>query len=221
MNHQPVCDKEEFSLATHNVYFWAGPVRHNVCPAIGPTGSIALISTNNLSIQSLTKAVFSFFKIPKNLQDSPSHRIFGRMHGVLNIGKKNNQLHSLSVNVETNLLSLVSLWLDKFYQITTKSATEILPQLLHHLNTTEVDMHPIHDYTWTVDGRSQTSLSELQRPWWATDGSIHRYRGHTWLGSRSVAAALAALLHGNRGSSLLLTLLGRARNGMARTRLCR
>jgi hypothetical protein len=36
------------------------------------------------------EAVFTSFKIPKILQDSPSHRIFGRMHGVLNIGKKNN-----------------------------------------------------------------------------------------------------------------------------------
>jgi hypothetical protein len=42
----------------------------------------------------------------------------------------------LSINVETNLLSLVSPWLDKFYQITTKSATKTLHQLLHHLNTT-------------------------------------------------------------------------------------
>jgi hypothetical protein len=32
-------------------------------------------------------------------------------------------LHSLSVNVGTNLLSLVSPWLDKFCQITTKDAT--------------------------------------------------------------------------------------------------
>jgi hypothetical protein len=44
----------------------------------------------------------------------------------------------LSINVETNLLSLVSPWLDKFYQITTKSATGILHQLLHHLNTTDI-----------------------------------------------------------------------------------
>jgi hypothetical protein len=28
------------------------------------------------------------FKLPKILQDSPSHRIFRRMHGVLNVGKK-------------------------------------------------------------------------------------------------------------------------------------
>jgi hypothetical protein len=34
------------------------------------------------------EAVFSSFKIPKILQDSPSHRIFGHMHGALNIGKK-------------------------------------------------------------------------------------------------------------------------------------
>jgi hypothetical protein len=35
-----------------------------------------------------TKAVFSSFKISKILQDSPSHQIFRRMHGALNIGKK-------------------------------------------------------------------------------------------------------------------------------------
>jgi hypothetical protein len=35
-------------------------------------------------------AVFTSFKIPKILQDFSSHRIFGRMHEVLNIGKKNN-----------------------------------------------------------------------------------------------------------------------------------
>jgi hypothetical protein len=27
-------------------------------------------------------------KIPKILQDFPSHQIFGRMHGALNVGKK-------------------------------------------------------------------------------------------------------------------------------------
>jgi hypothetical protein len=36
------------------------------------------------------KAVFSSFKILKILQDSPSHRIFGHVHGALNIGKKTN-----------------------------------------------------------------------------------------------------------------------------------
>jgi hypothetical protein len=44
-------------------------------------------------------------------------------------------LYSLSVNVETNLLSLVSPWLDNFYQITTKSATGNLHTLYNHLNT--------------------------------------------------------------------------------------
>jgi hypothetical protein len=37
-----------------------------------------------------TKAVFRSLKLPKILQDSLSHRIFRRMHGVLNVGKKNN-----------------------------------------------------------------------------------------------------------------------------------
>jgi hypothetical protein len=39
---------------------------------------------------SRTSPVFSYFKIPKILQDSPSHQIFGRMHGILNVGKKDN-----------------------------------------------------------------------------------------------------------------------------------
>jgi hypothetical protein len=36
------------------------------------------------------QGAFSSFKVPKILQDSLSHRIFGRMHEVLNVGKKNN-----------------------------------------------------------------------------------------------------------------------------------
>jgi hypothetical protein len=47
-------------------------------------------------------------------------------------------LHSLSVNVETNLLSLVSPWLDKFCQITTKSATGIFPKKFWDLNKASV-----------------------------------------------------------------------------------
>jgi hypothetical protein len=35
------------------------------------------------------QAVFRSLKISKILQDFPSHRIFGRMHAVLNVGKKN------------------------------------------------------------------------------------------------------------------------------------
>jgi hypothetical protein len=34
------------------------------------------------------EGVFTFFKIPKILQDFSSHRIFRRMHEALNIGKK-------------------------------------------------------------------------------------------------------------------------------------
>jgi hypothetical protein len=41
-----------------------------------------------LSGSTTAKPVFSSFKIPKVLPDSPSHRIFGRMHEALNIGKK-------------------------------------------------------------------------------------------------------------------------------------
>jgi len=46
---------------------------------------------------------------PKTLQGSPSHRILRNLHGTLNIYKKGNQLQSLSVNHDTNLLSLVIL----------------------------------------------------------------------------------------------------------------
>jgi hypothetical protein len=36
----------------------------------------------------MNEGAFSYFKVPKILQDSPSHRIFGRMHEALNIDKK-------------------------------------------------------------------------------------------------------------------------------------
>jgi hypothetical protein len=36
------------------------------------------------------KALFSSSKILQNFSDSPSHRIFRRMHGVLNIDKNKN-----------------------------------------------------------------------------------------------------------------------------------
>ena len=48
----------------------------------------------------------------KKFQDFPSHRIFEHIHEVLNIVLKNNQLYSLAVNDEMNLLSLISLRLD-------------------------------------------------------------------------------------------------------------
>ena len=47
--------------------------------------------------------------VPKNFQDSPSHRIFGHMHRALNVVLKNNQLHSLVVIDEMNLMSLINL----------------------------------------------------------------------------------------------------------------
>jgi len=45
----------------------------------------------------------------KKFQDSPSHRIFGRIHKVLNIDENKNKLHSLPVICEINFLRLVSL----------------------------------------------------------------------------------------------------------------
>jgi hypothetical protein len=41
-----------------------------------------------LYCKSSSVGVFSYFKIPKNLQDFLSHRIFRRIHGALNIDKK-------------------------------------------------------------------------------------------------------------------------------------
>jgi len=43
-----------------------------------------------MMIWHLTKALFSFSKILQNFSDSPSHRIFRRMQGVLNIDKNKN-----------------------------------------------------------------------------------------------------------------------------------
>jgi hypothetical protein len=45
-------------------------------------------SARYLRVKIKIMAVFSSFKIPKNLQDFPSHQIFGRMHRALNVGKK-------------------------------------------------------------------------------------------------------------------------------------
>ncbi len=45
--------------------------------------------------------------VPKNFPLHLSHRIFRHMHGALNVDKKKNQLHSLAINRETNLLSLI------------------------------------------------------------------------------------------------------------------
>ena len=46
--------------------------------------------------------------VPKKFQDSPLHLIFGHMYEALNVVLKNKQLHSLAVNNEMNLLSLIS-----------------------------------------------------------------------------------------------------------------
>jgi hypothetical protein len=47
-----------------------------------------LLSSHLSAKKNTVKGVFRYFKFPKILQDSPSHRIFERMHGALNIGKK-------------------------------------------------------------------------------------------------------------------------------------
>jgi hypothetical protein len=50
---------------------------------------------------------FGLCLVPFKLQTFPSHQMFGHMHEALNIDEK-NQLHSLHVNCETNLLSLIT-----------------------------------------------------------------------------------------------------------------
>ena len=54
------------------------------------------------------QALFSSPKILNFFSDFPSHRIFGRTHGVLNIDEIKTKLHILVEIDETNLLSLVS-----------------------------------------------------------------------------------------------------------------
>ena len=56
----------------------------------------------------------------KFFQGSLSHQIFGRICVVLNIDENKNVMYSFTVICETNLLSLVSLWLDNNYQIQLK-----------------------------------------------------------------------------------------------------
>jgi len=52
------------------------------------TNESATVSENFSVLR--TKALFSFQKILQNFSDSPSHRIFRRMHGVLNIDENKN-----------------------------------------------------------------------------------------------------------------------------------
>jgi len=66
-----------------------------------------IYSVGNCAMKLCIEALFSF---PLKFF-YPSHRIFGHMHGTLNVHKKVNQLHSLVKNRETNLLSLVTSWL--------------------------------------------------------------------------------------------------------------
>ena len=56
------------------------------------------------------------------------------MHGVLNIDENKNQLHSLVEIDETNLLSLVSPWLDKYLSNTNESTTVPISQKILELN---------------------------------------------------------------------------------------
>ena len=75
--------------------------------------------------------MFSSLQNSKTLQDFLSHRIFKRMHEILNVAKQNNSLHNLSIICETNLLSLVNPWWDNNYQIQTKVVQCFTTSLLH------------------------------------------------------------------------------------------
>jgi hypothetical protein len=68
-----------------------------------------------------------------------------------------------------NLLSLVSPWLDKFCQITTKNATRTFPQKISHLNTPwpPLNFSPSSNVDRSVDnlqGSSMFSLSKDPNP---------------------------------------------------------
>ena len=63
------------------------------------------------------------------------------MHGVLNIVKKYNYLHSLVVNDETNLLRLITPYLDNSCQIKPKRAIVIFSQTFRELNTPIIQVH--------------------------------------------------------------------------------
>jgi hypothetical protein len=43
---------------------------------------------SNLAMSEFLRQCLDPFKLPKNLQDFPSHRIFRHMHGALNVDKK-------------------------------------------------------------------------------------------------------------------------------------
>ena len=56
------------------------------------------------------------------------------MYGVLNIDKNKNELYNLPVIYDTNLLSLVTLWLDNNCQIQMKSATLVKAKKFREVN---------------------------------------------------------------------------------------
>jgi len=76
--------------------------------------------TRQLPARRTHVGIVSSSRNPKSFQDSLSHRILRHMHEALNIDENKNQLHSVTVKHETNLLTLVSLWLDNIYHKQTK-----------------------------------------------------------------------------------------------------
>jgi hypothetical protein len=50
------------------------------------------------------------------------------MHKVLNIGEIKNELHSLIVPYETNILSLISQWLNNYYQNRQNATVATVPK---------------------------------------------------------------------------------------------
>ena len=51
-------------------------------------------------------------KHPKILYQKISHRMFGHIHGVLNVDKRKKTIAQSRVNCETNLLNLIVSWFD-------------------------------------------------------------------------------------------------------------
>jgi hypothetical protein len=62
------------------------PQRTSVRPTVRLSTAADMRASSSAPLSPETE--FSSFKILKILQDSLSHQFFGRMHGVLNVGKK-------------------------------------------------------------------------------------------------------------------------------------
>jgi hypothetical protein len=68
---------------------WAEEDASTLVPTKGPGAGMDMDVAEPKYMSSAT-ALFSCHANPKYFLFHPSHRIFKRMHGVLNVGKKNN-----------------------------------------------------------------------------------------------------------------------------------